>query len=211
MKYTPNLQLFEYEDTIEDGSEKFLIKRALNDNWDKIDNAIGNYLKMQELLNQLYDAVYKIGQPIYRLDSTLYSNEIRLTGQDLLISSYPLLFEVYGFTYGKPQDTNYFTVPDMRDKGIYGGEAVNSFGYLVAGLPNITGTADFGNQSSIISKTGAFSNSATHGYAGYGDTPRGANNLYVSFNASQSNAIYGRCTNNVHPASVKVNWVTRFK
>lgn len=143
-----------------------------------------------------------IGQPIIRLDNTLYSNEVRLEGAAVSKTTYADLYEVYGDTYAieQPADDKLY-LPDFRNRAIWGS---NGFGYINAGLPNITGTAGV-----ILSRdqNGAF-------YSDKDQTLNVGTGGWVSgmvhFNASRSSSIYGG-SDTVQPPAIKVRVVTRFK
>ena len=69
MKYTPNLQLFEYEETQSDGMEKFLIQRALNDNWDKLDILIKRIQDDQASIHNIIDSIRTAVQPVTAMNT----------------------------------------------------------------------------------------------------------------------------------------------
>ena len=77
-----------------------------------------------------------IGDPIITLSNKLKSNEIWLEGQTLEIAKYRKLFKVYGTTWGGDGQTT-FGVPDFRNRAIWG-SGDGTFGYIEAGLPDIT-------------------------------------------------------------------------
>lgn len=97
------------------------------------------------------DVLNKIGEPIITLNNMLYENEIWLEGATVSRETYAELFAIYGTTYGAGDGSTTFTLPDFRNRAIWGSD---SFGYLSAGLPsaththtrgtmNITGTAPY--------------------------------------------------------------------
>ncbi len=145
-----------------------------------------------------------IGNPIPTLSNTLGENEIWLEGAEVSRETYAQLFEIYGTTYGEGDGESTFNLPDFRNRTLWGAD---SFGYIEAGLPNITGysTAMFhgngGSQGALIrdnitNKSGIANGSGS----GYDD---------LRFNASYSNSIYGN-SSTVQPPSVKVRVKTRF-
>ena len=140
-----------------------------------------------------------IGQPIIRLNDELNSDEIRLEGAEVSRETYASLFAIYGTKYGAGDGVLTFNLPDFRNRTIWGSD---SFGYIEAGLPNITGTlnADGGYEA-----TGAFN------IAGKitGNDGEGTGAKY-EFDASKSNSIYGNA-DTVRPPSVKVRVVTRYR
>lgn len=213
MKYTEKLQLFEYEDTVEDGNEKFLIQRALNDNWEKIDKILGDAI----------DRLRPIGSPVIRLDDTLFDDEVRLEGGKVLKSDYPNLVRIYGDLYApdNARDTDrYLYLPNFIDRTVIGS---TGYGYVEAGLPNIQGiagcswTSGLGpNHAYIGTKqiTGCFYciPNGTNGvlYYGLNDNCTSTNDPGMGFDASKANPIYGN-SDTVMPPAIRVRVVTRFK
>ena len=95
-------------------------------------------------------------------------------------------------------------MPDFRNRALWGS---NSFGYIVAGLPNITGEfhslpARNGNAGA----SGCFTVTSNGSYAADG----AVDSRRVDFNASLSNNIYGKSTT-VQPPAIKVRVKTRYK
>ena len=172
----------------------------LNDNWDKIDNAIGT------LLVSTMDRLRPIGQPVFRLDNTLFDDEVRLEGGKVRRSDYPNLVRIYGNTYapaGATDTGTYLYLPNFLNRVIQGS---NSFGYIEAGLPNITG--EFGVDDRMLNHlTGAFyRGSGTYATASSGTESTNP----IAFSASRSNSIYGRSTT-VQPPAIRVRVVARYK
>lgn len=111
------------------------------------------------------------------------------------------MFAVYGTTYGAGNGSTTFNLPDFRNRAVWG--AV-SFGYIEAGLPNITGNIyglEQGQANGVFSSFDwqfIVNDGADH-------MLRGAN-----FDASRSNSIYGN-SNTVQPPAIRVRVVTRYK
>ena len=154
----------------------------------------------------------EIGKPQISLDSNLPSGCVWLEGATVSRTTYANLFAIYSTTYGEGDGSTTFKLPDFRNRAIWGS---NGFGYLSAGLPNITGairTGSYKKDSATASASGALS------YGSYGsnadDFYGGSNNGYwyqtVNFNASKSNAIYGGSTT-VQPPAIKVRVYTRYQ
>jgi len=217
---TPNLNLFKIIPS-EDAKKAFNFYEILNDNWDKLDNAYSSQLRnIQELMNLMYNTVYRIGQPIIRLDNYLAENEVRLEGEEKLIDEYPLLYEVYGNTYGEAR-TGYFKLPDCRNRVFWGSK---TFGYVEAGLPNITGRfSSVGQYDNGVPNTvaGAFYRYATNKPAEGTKVSNGsdaARDDVFGFDASrkdatksQANGIYRNDCFTVQPPALKVRVVTRYR
>ena len=155
---------------------------------------------------------HAIGEPIIRLDNTLYSNEIRLEGALVSKTTYADLYKVYGDNYAIATeditDETKFYLPDFRNRAVWGS---SGFGYLGAGLPPITGTIKASNiWAGTASASGCFSvtDNGDHNAAGNGSS-RGRTYTWT-LNASSSSSIYGN-SDTVQPPAIKVRVVTRFK
>lgn len=149
----------------------------------------------------------EIGDPILTLSSTLGENEIWLEGAEVSRETYAQLFEIYGTAYGEGDGETTFNLPDFRNRTLWGAE---DFGYIEAGLPNITGTFHCTNIIFETGSSGAFT--YTQKNAGTLDTSGALGTQYTNlndFNASRSSSIYGNSTT-VQPPSVKVRVKTRF-
>lgn len=190
MEYTENLKLFKYNPET-DGKQVFSIDQALNYNWDILDKFSG----------------FDIGDPIISLTGTLKENEIWLEGAEVSKTDYNLLYEIYQDIYGTPTDINNFVLPDFRGRTFWGSED-GTFGYIEAGLPNITGGINI-RDGQPNSMSGAFKDSYAARGRGYWD--RGDGQTNIRFNASKSNPIYSDDVTTVQPPSVKVRVKTRFK
>lgn len=146
-----------------------------------------------------------IGDPIITLSNTLEDNEIWLEGGTVSRTTYAELFAIYGTTYGAGDGSTTFVLPDFRNRAIWGAD---SFGYIEAGLPNITGRADVVCAWSD-SQNGALKiNNSTGTALSGGSGAAQARTLY--FDASWSNNIYGKSTTN-QPPSIKVRVKARYK
>lgn len=166
-------------------------------------NALSNKSAMQALIDtqitNLENTARPIGQPIIRLNNTLYDDEIRLEGAEVSQTDYNNLYNIYGTTYGTASSGK-FKLPDFRNRAIYG---ASGFGYLSAGLPNITGAF-----SGHDSASGAFWVSG--GSEWHGNRNNNGQKHTISFNASRSSSIYG-ASSTVQPPAIKVRVVTRYK
>jgi len=118
---------------------------------------------------------------------------------------YADLFTVIGTTYGEGDGETTFNLPDYRDRFIQG--SLEAGTAKAAGLPNITGTINglktilgTDGNSNAATATGAFSKSATNNGGMYSSNTGPANDNF-SFNAHNSNAIYGN-SNTVQPPAL---------
>lgn len=176
-----------------------IIKRSLSD-----DNIGNNPLTDSVNWTDYFSSrvIHTIGEPIISLNSILEDNEIWLEGAAVSRTTYADLFAVYGTTYGIGDGSTTFNLPDFRNRAIWG---ANGFGYIAAGLPNITGTFSASAWYYSIA-TGAFQNTeaGTASYEG-----RGGYDRIVDFSASRSSAIYG-ASQTVQPPAIKVRVKTRY-
>lgn len=104
----------------------------------------------------------------------------------------------------KQQITN-FNLPDFRNRTIWG---ATDFGYLEAGLPNITGSVYGDEFPSIINYSGALygvKNSSSNQAVGAAE-----DSDELHFDASRSNSIYG-ASSTVQPPAIKVRVKTRYQ
>lgn len=166
-------------------------------------NNIENGIEDHEIRISLLEG---IGNPIPTLSNVLGENEIWLEGAEISRTTYAALFEIYGTTYGEGDGSTTFNLPDFRNRTLWGAE---DFGYIEAGLPNIT--ADWGNtfirQNDNIAPRGAATGVVSNAKAFSNETENSINS--IGFDASRSNLIYGNSTT-VQPPSVKVRIKTRF-
>ena len=126
-------------------------------------------------------------------------------GSEVSKTTYADLFNIIGNTYGTATDPNKFKLPDLRDKFVQGANG-NLGTSKAAGLPNITG------ETRHISEGCVWSRQSSGAFDGYvADTSKEINNVelsanknygyYFRFDASRSNAIYGK-SNTVQPPSI---------
>lgn len=156
-----------------------------------------------------------IGRPIFCLNGeSLNSNEIWLEGAEVSKAAYAQLYAVYGDTYGEASSPDNFLLPDFRNRSIWGSED-GTFGYIEAGLPNITGEIEstvWGGSNGRGLFTYGQGSFQLHGNSLPGPTVNGSKgSARTSFllNASRSNLIYGN-SDTVQPPSVKVRVKTRY-
>ena len=121
-------------------------------------------------------------------------------GTQVSRTTYASLFSVIGVKYGVGDGKTTFTLPNLIDRVAWGTKtAVGE--YKEAGLPNITGTFSNYDQpgSGLKGATGAFAKTGNYNSntksAGGDDWGK-----WMSFDASKSDAIYGRSTTVQPPA-----------
>lgn len=167
-------------------------------NLNNIENGIENHETRITLLEG-------IGNPIPTLSNILAENEIWLEGAEVSRETYAQLFEIYGTTYGEGNGETTFNLPDFRNRTIWGAE---DFGYIEAGLPNISGSFS-STQIYKAGTTGAFSVTESHNHNLDQNGGLGCTSIKVNYDANASNSIYGNSAT-VQPPAVKVRIKTRF-
>lgn len=193
---------------------------VMNNNFEYLDNRISsvsetfnsnnagiysNIASINTLIIQTSNKLRPVGQPIIRLDNTIYEDEIRLEGAEVSRTTYSALFQIYGITYGAGDGVNTFNLPDFRERVLWGGE---SFGYLDESLPNITGQFYAEDQSAGGNTSGAFTGTKIKSGVHSGDG--GASRNMYAFDASNSSEIYANGAS-VRPSAIKIRVVTRYK
>lgn len=168
-----------------------------------------NQTAILDELAALKARTYRIGEPIIRLDNTLYDGEIRLEGGTVSRTTYAALFEMYGTKYGEGDGLTTFQLPDFRNRALWGSNVLQ---YLQSALPNITGRAHFSQEVEAWGASdwyaGAFylqkrRGNGCDGVRGYFDM--------VGFDASRSSSVYKSGQTIVQPPAITVRVVTRWK
>lgn len=186
-------------------------------------NELSFYISLQNnnvgnaLTNTTYwsKAVFTGSSPIgapqitFNFNATLPENCIWLEGAAVSRTTYSTLFGIYGTTYGAGDGSTTFNLPDCRNRVLWGSD---SAGYLLAGLPNITGNLNghiwVNNQSD-----GAFITTKSNWAFKQGGTSNSAPGVYDTtwnFDASRSSSIYGN-SNTVQPPAIKCRVYTRYQ
>ena len=113
-------------------------------------------------------------------------------------TTYSRLFGAIGTKWGAGDGSTTFTLPDGRDRTIWGANSASDVGgYLSDGLPNVSGRT--GARSDTYNFTGCFYAGDNYEYVGY--VP--SDGVFVDFSASRSNAIYGTSAK-VQPAAIQL-------
>ncbi|MBQ5473710.1 MAG: tail fiber protein [Lachnospiraceae bacterium] len=205
-------------------NNNLVIKRSLTDN-NINHNPVSDTTNWVDYFSDR--VIHTIGDPIVTLNSVLGDNEIWLEGATVSRTTYSNLFQIYGTTYGAGNGSTTFKLPDFRNRAIWG---ANSFGYLAAGLPNITGytvsndgnvvyspyaTGYKGESNDLYSNGALYIKSPTsfsHSYTitGISNSNTDRADGALAIDASRSSSIYGNSTT-VQPASIKVRVKTRYQ
>ena len=181
-----------------------------------VNNNVGNALTdTTKWSKAVFTGSDPIGAPRITLNfnATLPENCIWLEGAEVSRTTYSTLFGIYGTTYGEGDGSTTFNLPDFRGRAIWGSD---SAGYLVAGLPNLTGGVSrigLGIAGSAATFSGVYKGSSSgnnNPMQGGWDNTEGYFNGYLNFDASKSNNIYGN-SSTVQPPSIKVRVYTRYQ
>lgn len=167
---------------------------AVNGNWDKIDTAIANL------------STVPVGSIVSYAADTPPGGWLVCDGAAVNRYDYAALFAVINTKYGSGDGSNTFNLPNFINRTFWGGSSSGTV--LTAGLPNITGTlSKF--RGGTDTKTGAFSVSTTVADAYTGGGQWNGYMVSPSFNASKSNAIYGKSTT-VRPPSLQTLIIIKY-
>lgn len=171
-------------------------------------------LAIKAQLKTLNDAIAAVNQRITNIDvvptATIMafdldappSNEwLVCDGRAVSRSVYANLFAKIGTRHGSGNGVDTFNIPNLVGRVLWG--ATSGIGGMIeAGLPNITGNAEYYSWSYVINKSGALKNSDNGSGGGYGDSGRGGSRIGLKFDASLSNDVYGKSAT-VQPPAMK--------
>lgn len=158
---------------------------AVNGNWDKIDTTIANL------------SIVPVGSIVSYAANTPPDGWLVCDGAAVNREDYTELFAVINTKYGSGDGSKTFKLPNFIDKTFWGGSSSGTV--KAAGLPNIVGT--FPEYMGITNtRTGAFSGSTAPDSTYAGHTQWGGYAITPSFDASKSNAIYGKSSTVQPPA-----------
>lgn len=124
-------------------------------------------------------------------------------------SKYPRLFAAIGTTYGAGDGSTTFAIPKAHHQVLEATSTISEVGQVMqAGLPDITGNAQDihvgaiprGEQCFTWTKNGELTTAALNGDWGFG---------YFSFNASKSNAMFGKATTN-QPSALRLLAIVKY-
>ena len=175
----------------------------------QVGNAINSYDAVN--LSQLNNTIPR-GSIMMLVNSNVPDGYLECDGSTVSRTTYKDLFDVIGVTYGAGDGNLTFQLPDFRNKVPWGKDTKANFGYIEAGLPNITGSFRVTNQwpSNNRVASGAFQlPTGVYGtnMAGNGGTT--AEGFDYSIDASKINSVYGD-SNTVQPPSVKVIFIIKY-
>lgn len=158
---------------------------AVNGNWDKIDTAIANL------------SIVPVGSIVPYAADTPPGGWLVCDGAAVNREDYTELFAVINTKYGSGDGSKTFNLPNFINTTFWGGSSSGTV--KAAGLPNIKGTiSDF--RAFTFVKTGAFSASTSRAEAYIGASQWSGYLISPNFDASKSNAIYGKSSTVQPPA-----------
>ena len=158
------------------------------------------------------DAAHPIGVPFYRLDNTIYDDEVRLEGAEVDKGLYLAIEQKLASYCTASADPTKIILPNFIGKVPWG---ANDYGYISAGLPNITGT--YRRSGSQRTDDATFSGSLyAYDSQSYGKASGDSNSNYngyqvLGLDASRSSSIYSDSVTTVQPPAFKVRWLARYK
>lgn len=122
---------------------------------------------------------------------------LKCDGSAVSRTTYSALFAKIGTKYGSGDGSKTFNLPNFINKTFWGGSSSGTV--KAAGLPNITGTISNFKAATVV-KTGAFSGSKSQAEAYIGASQWSGYLISPRFDASESNAIYGKSSTVQPPA-----------
>ena len=128
-------------------------------------------------------------------------------------TDYAELYSVIGDTYGAGDGSTTFNIPDLVDKFVEGSATAGTV--KSAGLPNIEGSYKY-REATGVDVHSEYSGAITgSGYIGENEgfllnqTSTSAKKKQLTFNASNSNSIYGS-SNTVQPPAVTMRYIIKY-
>ena len=148
--------------------------------------------------------------------NTLPDGYLLCDGSQVSRTTYKKLFDVIGTTYGAGDGKTTFTLPNLIDRFLEGSSAAGE--YREAGLPNITGSKGLRASADNLMNNG-WDGALEHNFAADSESwynkiafainDTNINNSMLNFDASKSNAIYGK-SNTVQPPAVTMRYIIKY-
>jgi len=149
-----------------------------------------------ETINIVVPDALPIGSYIQFAGSQAPAGFLVCNGGEISRTTYSALFAVIGTTYGGGDGSTTFNLPNLTDRFLQGSSTSGTV--KDAGLPNITGYNTY-RYPALIDAYGAFKGTNGSVTTGLDLGPDGAI-IWVSFDASLSNSIYGKSSTVQPPA-----------
>ena len=185
----------------------------------EVNHTHGQYAESASVAEQI-SAAMPAGTVIAYAGSTAPEGFIACNGASVSRETYANLFAAIGTLYGEGDGATTFNLPDLTGRVVQGSATAGTA--LAAGLPNISGTmterafvreSSGGNITLISQSGGAFRTSTTSFEANTVvcelSSTRVTDPAVVSFDASNSNAIYGN-SNTVQPPALTMIYCIKY-
>jgi hypothetical protein len=130
-------------------------------------------------------------------------NYLPCDGYQIKISDYQTLYSAIGTLYDSgAEPAGYFSIPDYNTSGYFlqGGAVPGQV--IRAGLPNITGWVG-------VDRSASYGGAFAYGGQSQGAGSSSPSNIFVNFDASISNAIYGS-SDTVQPPAITVIFLIKY-
>lgn len=143
--------------------------------------------------------------------TSIPSGYLLCNGATVSRTTYAALFKVIGTKWGAGDGSKTFQLPDVTDRVLEGTTDGTKVGtYLEAGLPNITGTLNpIASMINYVGQSGALSWGTRGGRNDESGGSTVACYYPVNFNASKSNAVYGK-SQTIQTCSVQIFIIIKF-
>lgn len=141
-----------------------------------------------------------VGMIFWTAAKTPPPHSLAANGAAVSRTAYAQLFAAIGTTWGEGDGSTTFTLPDARGRVPWGSDSLHVGTYYPAGLPNITGSANWLVAGGYSDPTGAFYWITPH-YHRRTLLETYDSNADLAFDASKSNSIYGG-SNTVQPPAL---------
>lgn len=163
----------------------------------KVDGSTSKYPSNKAVLDYTESKAVPVGAFMPYAADTPPEGWLKCDGSAVSRTTYSALFAKIGTKYGSGDGSKTFNLPNFINKTFWGGSSSGTV--KAAGLPNITGTISRFKAATVV-KTGAFSESTSESEAYIGASQWSGYLISPSFNASKSNAIYGKSSTVQPPA-----------
>ena len=137
--------------------------------------------------------------------STIPQGWLLCDGSAVSRTTYAKLFSVIGTTYGAGNGSTTFNLPNLVDRFVEGSATAGTV--KSAGLPNIHGWANIAFPSGKVLVSGCFTSTWKNGNVAANSSGGVFGNL--TFNASDSNNIYGNSTT-VQPPALTMRYIIKY-
>lgn len=163
----------------------------------KVDGSTSKYPSNKAVSTYVESKAVPVGAFMPYAADTPPEGWLKCDGSAVSRTTYSALFAKIGTKYGSGDGSKTFNLPNFINKTFWGDSSSGTV--KAAGLPNITGTISRFKAATVV-KTGAFSASTSKSEAYIGASQWSGYLISPSFDASKSNAIYGKSSTVQPPA-----------